>query len=162
MPSTADVRRTTTTPVDSVSELKAERPVPGQHRDETVDRAVTPAKRQPVSIVLGQTRWRTCPTVANFSCGVTMSIVEPNQSIGLTTISRTVASLAVSVVHTLERAVVGEDRMRTARGNAWEAVCADRARADRRAELDRLVAELAAARAAARRQQEQREHQPVG
>ena len=50
------------------------------------------------------------------------------------------------MVHTLERAVVGDGRMRTARGNAWEAVCADRARADQRAELDRLVAELAAAR----------------
>ncbi|KAB1156420.1 hypothetical protein ACLQ20_15065 [Micromonospora sp. DT46] len=84
-----------------------------------------------------------------------MSTVEPHQPIGLTTVSRTVASLAVGVVHTLERAVVGEARMRTARGNAWEAVCADRARAEQRAELDRLVAELAAARAAAR------EHQPV-
>lgn len=69
------------------------------------------------------------------------------ESIGLTTISRTVASLAVGVVHTLERAVVGEAHMRTARGNAWEAVCADRAKADRRAELERLVAELTATRA---------------
>jgi hypothetical protein len=75
---------------------------------------------------------------------------EPTSTIGLTTISRTVASLAVGVVHTLERAVIGEGRTRTARGNAWEAVCADRARADQRAELERLVAELAAARAAAR------------
>ena len=83
-----------------------------------------------------------------------MSTAGPNPSIGLTTISRTVASLAVGVVHTVERAVVGEARMRTARGNAWEAVCAVRARADRRAELDRLVAELAAAR-------RQRERQPV-
>ncbi|MFG3704364.1 hypothetical protein ACGF7U_06460 [Micromonospora sp. NPDC047670] len=82
-----------------------------------------------------------------------MSTVEPHQTIGLTTLSRTVASLAVGVVHTLERAVVGEARMRTARGNAWEAVCADRARAEQRAELDRLVAELAAARAAARARQ---------
>ncbi|WP_025617935.1 hypothetical protein [Salinispora cortesiana] len=65
-------------------------------------------------------------------------------SIDLTTISRTVASLAVGMVHTLERAVVGEAQMRTARGNAWEAVCADRARADQRAELDRIVAELTA------------------
>ncbi|MEU4378043.1 hypothetical protein [Micromonospora echinofusca] len=82
-----------------------------------------------------------------------MNTVEPHQPIGLTTVSRTVASLAVGVVHTLERAVVGEARMRTARGNAWEAVCADRARAEQRAELDRLVAELAAARAAARERQ---------
>ncbi|MEU6205655.1 hypothetical protein ABZ814_18980 [Micromonospora musae] len=87
-----------------------------------------------------------------------MSTAGPNPNIGLTTISRTVASLAVGVVQTLERAVVGEARMRTARGNAWEAVCADRARADRRAELDRLVAELTTTRAAAR---SERERQPV-
>ncbi|RIV38491.1 hypothetical protein [Micromonospora radicis] len=73
-----------------------------------------------------------------------MTSSAPHQTIGLTTISRTVASLAVGVVHTLERAMVGPDRMRTARGNAWEAICADRARADQRAALDRLVAELAA------------------
>ncbi|MFF3868532.1 hypothetical protein [Micromonospora sp. NPDC001898] len=85
-----------------------------------------------------------------------MSNVEPNPTIRLTTISRTVASLAVGVVHTLERAVVGDGQIRTARGNAWEAVCADRARADQRAELDRLVAELVATRAA------DRERQPVG
>ncbi|MEH1169103.1 hypothetical protein V6V47_27350 [Micromonospora sp. CPCC 205539] len=91
-----------------------------------------------------------------------MSIAEPTPTIGLTTISRTVASLAVGVVHTLERAVVGEGRMRTARGNAWEAVCADRARADQRAELNRLVADLAAARAAVARHQRERERQPVG
>ncbi|MEV4482307.1 hypothetical protein AB0K04_18205 [Micromonospora coxensis] len=88
-----------------------------------------------------------------------MSTTGPNPTLDITTISRTVASLAVGVVHTLERAVVGESRMRTARGNAWEAVCADRARADQRAELDRLVAELAAARAAARDRREVR--QPV-
>ncbi|MEH0934887.1 hypothetical protein [Micromonospora psammae] len=90
-----------------------------------------------------------------------MTNSEPNSSIGLTTLSRTVASLAVGVVHTLERAVVGEARVRTARGNAWEAVCADRARADQRAELDRLVAELAAARAAARDRRDVRDRQPV-
>ncbi|MFI7023489.1 hypothetical protein [Micromonospora sp. NPDC049900] len=83
-----------------------------------------------------------------------MNSSAPQQTIGLTTISRTVASLAVGVVHTVERAVVGPTRIRTARGNAWEAICADRARADQRAALDRLVAELAAGRA--------RDHQPVG
>ena len=40
--------------------------------------------------------------------------------------------------------VLGEERLRTARGNAWEAVCADRERADARAEVQRM---LAAARA---------------
>lgn len=71
-----------------------------------------------------------------------MSTAEP----GLTTISRTVVSLAVGVVHTVERAVIGDARMRTAQGNAWEAVCADRARAQRRVELSRVVAELVNAR----------------
>ena len=82
-----------------------------------------------------------------------MNSSAPQQTIGLTTISRTVASLAVGVVHTLERAMVGPARMRTAQGNAWEAICADRARADQRAALDRLVAELAATRG--------RDRQPV-
>ncbi|KKJ93898.1 hypothetical protein [Micromonospora sp. HK10] len=85
----------------------------------------------------------------------------PYQTPGITTISRTVASLAVGVVHTLERAVVGDGRVRTARGNAWEAVCADRARAAQRRELDRLVAELTAARAAARERLDARDSQPV-
>ncbi|WFE41400.1 hypothetical protein [Micromonospora sp. WMMD998] len=90
-----------------------------------------------------------------------MNANGPHQSIGLTTLSRTVASLAVGVVHTLERAVAGDGRIRTAQGNAWEAVCADRARAEHRRELERLVAELAAARAAARARRDAREAQPV-
>lgn len=90
-----------------------------------------------------------------------MSVNGPHQNIGLTTVSRTVAALAVGVVHTLERAVAGDGRTRTAQGNAWEAVCADRARAAQRRELERLVAELAAARAAARDRRATREAQPV-
>ncbi|MEU2610867.1 hypothetical protein ABZ570_04645 [Micromonospora sp. NPDC007271] len=89
-----------------------------------------------------------------------MSANGPNH-IGLTTISRTVASLAVGVVHTLERAVIGDRRMRTARGNAWEAVCADRARAAQRRELDRLVAELVAARVAVAERPDEHDGQPV-
>lgn len=90
-----------------------------------------------------------------------MSANGPNQSLDFTTISRSVASLAVGVVHTLERTMAGDGRMRTARGNAWEAVCADRARAAQRRELERLVAELAAARAAARERRDARDAQPV-
>src|SRR5262245_16298240 len=69
-------------------------------------------------------------------------------SVGLdfTAIPRAVLSAAVGVVHTVERVVKGEERMRTARGNAWEAVCADRARALQQAEVDRLVAALATGR----------------
>jgi hypothetical protein len=36
--------------------------------------------------------------------------------------------------------VLGEARLGTARGNAWAAVCADRQRADERAEVSRLLA----------------------
>ena len=36
--------------------------------------------------------------------------------------------------------VLGEDRLRTAKGNAWEAVCADRRRAVARAEVQRILA----------------------
>jgi hypothetical protein len=60
------------------------------------------------------------------------------------TIPRAVLSAAAGVVETVERAVVGEERVRTARGNAWDAVCADRARARRQAEIDQLVAAVAA------------------
>ncbi len=92
-----------------------------------------------------------------------MNTNGPNQTIRLTTISRTAASLAVGVVHTLERAMIGDGRMRTAQSNAWEAVCADRARAAQRRELDRLVAELAAARtgAAVRERRDAREPRSV-
>lgn len=55
------------------------------------------------------------------------------------TIPRAVLSVAVGMVQTVERAVVGEVRMRTARGNAWDAVSADRARARQQAEGHRRV-----------------------
>jgi hypothetical protein len=60
---------------------------------------------------------------------------------GFVAIPRTVLSMAVGVIDTVERAVVGEGRVRTARGNAWEAVCADRARADRIAEVRRQLSQ---------------------
>ena len=36
--------------------------------------------------------------------------------------------------------VLGEERLGTAQGNAWAAICADRERAQARAEADRLIA----------------------
>ena len=73
-----------------------------------------------------------------------MNAAGPGSTVDLTTISRTVAAVAVGVLHTLERALVGDARVRTARGNAWEAVCADRDRARRREEIHRTVAALTA------------------
>jgi hypothetical protein len=74
-----------------------------------------------------------------------MGTIESGSTIDLTTISRAVASVAVGVVHTVERAMVGDARIRTARGNAWEAICADRERAHQREEIRRMIAALGAA-----------------
>jgi hypothetical protein len=75
-----------------------------------------------------------------------MPSTDSAPTLTLTSIPRALLSVAAGVVHSVERAVVGEDRVRTARGNAWEAVCADRRRAEHRAEMRRLVATLAADR----------------
>jgi len=61
-------------------------------------------------------------------------------------ISRTLCSVAAGVALSVERAVVGDAKVRTAKGNAWEAVCADRARARQRDEMRRAVADLAQTR----------------
>ena len=63
--------------------------------------------------------------------------------------------------------VLGEDRLRTARGNAWEAVCADRERAQERDEISRLLATDTAKRPAStevihRAPRERRERVGVG
>ncbi|HEX6869839.1 MAG TPA: hypothetical protein VF163_01965 [Micromonosporaceae bacterium] len=42
--------------------------------------------------------------------------------------------------------VIGEERLGTARGNAWAAVCADRERARERAEVNRLLSRSRAER----------------
>ncbi|MEO3748271.1 hypothetical protein [Plantactinospora sp. B5E13] len=73
-----------------------------------------------------------------------MSVTKPGSTIDLISIPRTVLSVAVTMVQSVERAMVGETRIRTSRGNAWEAICADRERAHRRAEVAALVAALAA------------------
>jgi hypothetical protein len=65
-----------------------------------------------------------------------------NSPNGLVEIPRSVLSMAVGMIDTFERAVVGDDRVRTARRNAWEAICADRARADHHDEVRRMVSQL--------------------
>jgi hypothetical protein len=57
---------------------------------------------------------------------------------------RAMLSVAVGMIDTVERVVAGGQPGRTARGNAWEAVLADRARADLRDSVRRHVATLAA------------------
>lgn len=69
-----------------------------------------------------------------------------NNTFDLVSISRALAGVTIGMVHTVERAVTGPDRVRTAERNAWAAICADRERAMRRAEIRRAVAALAAGR----------------
>ena len=63
---------------------------------------------------------------------------------GIAAMSRAVVSAAADLVVSIERAVVGDDKIRTARGNAWAAIQADRARAQARDEMDALVRALMA------------------
>jgi len=59
---------------------------------------------------------------------------------GLADLPRAVLSAAFGVIDTAQRVVAGDKKVRTARSNAWEAVCADRARADQRDAVRRHVA----------------------
>lgn len=72
-----------------------------------------------------------------------MSTGRTDATVDLIAIPRAVVSLAAEVVHSMERAVIGDHRIRTAQSNAWEAICADRARAHQRDEIRRLIAALA-------------------
>ena len=59
---------------------------------------------------------------------------------GIVAVSRAVVSAAAELVAGVERAMAGDGKVRTARGNAWDALQADRARARERAEMDALIA----------------------
>ena len=63
---------------------------------------------------------------------------------GIVTVSRAVVSAAAELVAGVERAMAGDGKIRTAQGNAWDALQEDRARAQARAEMDRVVAALLA------------------
>lgn len=66
--------------------------------------------------------------------------VQTRTALDITAPPRAVLSATVRLLYQ----VLGEERLGTSRGNAWEAVCADRERAHARAEVQRM---LAAARA---------------
>ena len=105
-------------------------------------------KYDPGIIWFGQTGRRHTPSPQpDDHLEITMSTSEHAPAIGLTSIPRAVLSVAYGVVSSVERAMVGDGHVRTSQTNAWEALCADRDRARRRAELRRAVAVLAAERA---------------
>jgi hypothetical protein len=63
---------------------------------------------------------------------------------GFAVASRTVVAYAADLLARVERTMVGEGNVRTARGNAYAAMRADQARAQARADMDAMVAALAA------------------
>lgn len=63
----------------------------------------------------------------------------------VTAAARVLVSAAAELVTGVQRAVVGPANVRTARDNAWDAMLADRAANEARAELSREVAALVAA-----------------
>jgi hypothetical protein len=79
--------------------------------------------------------------------------------VGFVAVSRAVVAAAADLAAEVERRVVGDEKVRTAQGNAWAALCADRARAQARADMDAMVAALAAANT---RQAAARGNQRVG
>jgi hypothetical protein len=66
------------------------------------------------------------------------------EEVGFAAISRVVVAAAADLVADVERRVVGDANVRTAQGNAWAAMCADRARAEARAKVEAQVARIAA------------------
>jgi len=73
-----------------------------------------------------------------------MVTAEGSQPAGIVAVSRAVVSAAAELVAGVERAVVGDDRVRTAQRNAWDAIQADRARAQARDDMNAAVAALLA------------------
>jgi hypothetical protein len=65
-----------------------------------------------------------------------MTPPEPAHSVDLTAAPRAILRESVRLLYR----VFGEKRLRTAQGNAWAALCADRERASQRAEVNRLLA----------------------
>ena len=71
--------------------------------------------------------------------------IEPATPAGFAAVSRAVVAVAADLVTGVQKAVVGPANVRTAQGNAWDAILADRARNQARDDLTREVAELVAA-----------------
>ena len=71
-----------------------------------------------------------------------MATAEAVQPTGIVAVSRALVSAAAELVAGVERAMVGDANVRTAQRNAQDAICADRARAQARDEMNELVAAL--------------------
>jgi hypothetical protein len=63
-----------------------------------------------------------------------------NAPVDFTAAPRAVIGATAGILFRVGRSVFGESRLPTAQANAWAAVCADRQRAQERAELERWLA----------------------
>jgi hypothetical protein len=99
------------------------------------DRADTDAKHISGTMSVGHTVGAHLVVFLGSSLGTDMDT-------GFSDLPRAMLSAAVGMIDTVERVVAGDRPVRTSRGNAWEAVLADRARADRRDSVRRQVASL--------------------
>jgi hypothetical protein len=61
-------------------------------------------------------------------------------TVDLSAAPRAVIGTAANLIYQVGRTVLGEERIPTARANAWSAVCADKQRARERAEVQRWLA----------------------
>jgi hypothetical protein len=69
-----------------------------------------------------------------------MSSPMRNTPVDFTAGPRAVIGATAGLIYRVGRSVLGESRIPTAQANAWAAVCADRERAQERAELERWLA----------------------
>jgi hypothetical protein len=60
-------------------------------------------------------------------------------SVDLSAAPRAVVGTAAELIYRVGRSVLGPEKLPTAKGNAWAAVCADRERAREREEVARLL-----------------------
>jgi hypothetical protein len=58
-----------------------------------------------------------------------------SSGVDLSAAPRAVIGTAADLIYLVGRSVLGEQRVPTAQGNAWAAVCADRQRAQQRADV---------------------------
>ena len=70
----------------------------------------------------------------------------PTEPVGFANVSRALVSAAADLVIGVQRRVVGDDKVRTARDNAWAATLENRAQHEAQAELTREVAAMVARR----------------
>jgi hypothetical protein len=75
-----------------------------------------------------------------------MATVTTTAPTGFASVSRAVVAAAADLAVAVERRLIGDDRVTTARGNALAAIEADRRRSQARHEMTELVSALASRR----------------